>query len=550
MKRLRVRRHAAAALAALTLAAGCAYHTLPLTEPAAKVEPAASIPEPGKREVGAWWAFTEASFFYPAKRFFDLPLRLRRALGLEQRALDIDAFGEVPDSNWFVNRNTRRALSPEEIERGPGEPPAPGPWRVVAGKQGGIQPGFTIEDAAGRRYIMKLDVADYPEMATSAEVISDHLYWAAGYYVPGASIVYFGRQQLTLDPRATYVTKDGFTRPLTPEALEGILCEAPRTRQGQWRAAAVNYVEGRLKGPFSYLGTRPDDPNDTIPHQHRRELRALLVISSFLNNIDMIQTNTLDSYVTEGGKSYLKHHLIDFGTSLGSYAFIHMPRRAGHEHAVDWGAIGRRLVSLGAYSPAWEGAQMDISAATGYLDLGRFEPARWRPEYPNPTFDHLTAEDGFWGARVVMSFTDEQIRAAVRAARLSDPQAEGYLVRSLRLRRDEVGRYWFAQVSPLTSFELRGPAGGETLTFRDLAADCGLADPAETAYELSLPGHEAALTRQPSLDLNSLAGLPESGRFALEVSALREGRRLPPVRVRLERDAAGCHLLGLEHEAP
>ena len=37
----------------------------------------------------------------------------------------------------------------------------------------------------------------------------------------------------------------------------------------------------------------------------------------------------------------------------------------------------------------------------------------------------MTEEDAFWAARIVMAFTDEQIRAIVKAGRLSDPKAEG-----------------------------------------------------------------------------------------------------------------------------
>ncbi len=532
------------------LLAGCAYSTLPLREPVPKLEPPASVPEPAEREVGAWWAFTKANFFYPAKWLFDVPLHLRWAVGDPQRALDIDAFGEVPDSNWFTNRNQRCQLSLEEMERGAAIPPAPGVWTVTSGKKRGIQPGFNVEDSAGNKYIFKMDVSDYPEMATSAEVIADRFYHAAGYNVPGVSIVYFGRDRLRIAPGATYVTDDGFTLPLTPEALDGILDKAPRTCQGLFRAAAVGYIGGKLKGPFTFLGIRGDDMNDTIAHQHRRELRALLIISSFLNNPDLIQSNALDSYVTEGGKSYLKHYLIDFGTSLGSYAFIYKPRRTGHEYALDWREIAKSLFSLGIYTRPYEGEPMVIRPFVGFIDQALFDPGDWRPEYPNPAFAYLTVEDAFWGAQIVTSFSDEQIRAAVRSARLSYPEAADYLVGVLISRRDAIGRHWFAQVSPLTAFEVVGPPGAQVLRFRDLAVECRYAPP--SAYEVRVAGKAAAglPAGVDGLALNGLSGLPALGEpFELELSALRpEGERLPPVRLRMRQDASGFSLLSVEHE--
>ena len=65
------------------------------------------------------------------------------------------------------------------------------------------------------------------------------------------------------------------------------------------------------------MGLRSDDPNDLIPHEHRRELRGLRVIASWINHWDLKEMNTLDMYVEEGGRKFLRHYLIDFGSSLG-----------------------------------------------------------------------------------------------------------------------------------------------------------------------------------------------------------------------------------------
>ena len=53
-------------------------------------------------------------------------------------------------------------------------------------------------------------------------------------------------------------------------------------------------LPGKPLGGFRYYGTRPDDPNDIIDHEHRRELRALQVFGAWTNLVDMKAGNTLD----------------------------------------------------------------------------------------------------------------------------------------------------------------------------------------------------------------------------------------------------------------
>ena len=77
---------------------------------------------------------------------------------------------------------------------------------------------------------------------------------------------------------------------------------------------------GRPVGGFRYYGTRPDDPNDVVPHEHRRELRALKVFGAWTNLVDMKAGNTLDAVVTENGRSVVRHYLQDVGSTFGTGA--------------------------------------------------------------------------------------------------------------------------------------------------------------------------------------------------------------------------------------
>ena len=110
-----------------------------------------------------------------------------------------------------------------------------------------------------------------------------------------------------------------------------------------------------------------------------------------------------------------------------------------------------------------------------------FEPSAWKPEYPNPAFDNMRADDAFWGARLVANFSDDTIRAIVARAQYSEPGAADHIVRTLITRRDKVLRTWLTGINPLTDARL--DAAGR-LTFGNAAVAAGVAS-APTAYHLT-----------------------------------------------------------------
>jgi hypothetical protein len=395
------------------------------------------------------------------------------------RARNVNTLGDPMDGAWYVRRHFWRRMTIEELRRGAGGAAPPVfPWTVVAAKGEGITPGFTVIDATKRRFFIKLDPASNPEMMTAAEVVSARFFHALGYHVADEYIVEFDPKDLRIQDRLTFVNQHGIERPFTPRNLTELLLKAPRLPGGRYRAVASLALEGQPLGPFRWFGTRADDPNDTIPHEHRRELRAAHVFFAWLAHDDSRAINTLDTLVMRGGKTHIRHHLLDFGSTLGSGSDKPNSPRSGAYH-FSWRESAVQIASLGFAVPYWAKARYPRFPSIGLFESEVFDPEKWLPEYPNPALLNRLPDDEFWAAKQVMHFTDEEIRAIVRTGRLSDPAAEDYLVRCLIERRDKIGRAYFRKVLPIDRFALRG---GE-LVFEDLAATHALPSPAP--YEIS-----------------------------------------------------------------
>ena len=211
---------------------------------------------------------------------------------------------------------------------------------------------------------------------------------------------------------------------------------------GRYRAVASKFLSGKPLGEFRYEGRRPDDPDDLIPHELRRELRGLWTVNAWLNHDDCSARNTLDMWVTESGRSFVRHHLIDFSGTLGAQSITKHSYRSGHENLVDYGVALQNIASFGLMRTPWEHAVDPQMPSVGFIDSKTFDPSTWRPFLPNPAFDEKTERDIRWGARIVAGFDEPLIRAAVHAGQLSDPRAEEYLVRVLLERRDMLVRRW------------------------------------------------------------------------------------------------------------
>jgi hypothetical protein len=400
------------------------------------------------------------------------------------RAANVNTIDEVPDSSWFVNRIGQRTLSTADIVRGPDrfDSISLDGWTVSGGKSSGLQPGFRMTDPSGHLYQIEFDPPSNPEMATGAEIIGTAFYHAFGYHTVDVYLADLDPAKIEIGPKARITDPlVGERRTMTRRDVDDVLGRAARMPNGRYRVLVSRFADGAPLGNFRYYGTRPDDPNDIVPHEDRRELRAARVFGAWLNHDDSRGVNSLDMLQTDGGHRYVKHYMFDFGSIMGSGTVFAQRHRAGNEYIVDWAPGWLTLATLGLYTRDWLHIDYpDVPPSVGRFEGRSFDPLSWRPEYPNIAFDNMRADDAFWAARIVSRFSDAAIRAIVSKARYSDPRATDYITATLIERRNKVLKTWLTAANPLVDFAL-GSDG--VLTFTNAAVAAGVATPA-TEYRV------------------------------------------------------------------
>src|SRR5262249_25860372 len=112
-----------------------------------------------------------------------------------------------------------------------------------------------------------------------------------------------------------------------------------------------------------------------------------------------------------------------------------------------------------------------------------FDPDAFRTNQRIPSHMRMTERDAYWGAKIVTSFSDEQISALVATARLTDADGR-YIEHALRVRRDIIGRRYLR-----ASAAVENPAvspDGTRICFQDLAIARGYAQAAEVRYQVAV----------------------------------------------------------------
>jgi hypothetical protein len=490
--------------------------------------------------------------------FYDLSYNLfatSRRQPSNIHARNVNTIDEVPDSSWFTNRILPRRVALEEIVRGPnvGPPPDPSQWVLVNEKRSGFSPGFTARDARGDTWFLSFDPPGSSEGATAAAVVATKLFWTLGFNQIESFITIVDPRKLTIDPGARMRRPNGSRTPFTQHDLDAVFERSARHPDGTYRAVAGRLLPGTILGPFRYEGTRPDDPNDIIDHEHRRELRALRVFGAWTNLTDLKAGNTLDTLLVENGRSVVRHYLQDVGSTFGMGANGPHDWDEGFEYYYDAGASRRRLFSLGLALSPWQTARYETYPSVGRFESEAFDPTTWKPHAPTAAYMEMLPDDAFWAARRVAAFDDELIRAAVRTGQFSDPAAEAYLGAVLGRRRDRIARTYLTAVNPLVNPRL-SPDGH--LTFDDAAVAAGVGDaPASYRVMWSRFDNETGVAK-PLSETRGAAGvlrtgdLPTAAGTFVQIDVSAEAGGAPgwrnPIHLHFRRTVEGWTLVGLD----
>ena len=437
--------------------AGCgsSVRRFPIREPMlADPDSTPFLPRPKEYKAPEIWDTVDNILFRP----------LVDVLAVRQtpRAKNVNSLDEVPDSAWLHSRIDEVSGNIAAFVRGACSetPPDPkGPWTVVSGKPDGANPGFQVKDATGQRYFFKPDGGRGQERQSIADLIGTRVHHAAGFNTACTRVIYIHPSAFTISPKAKAENFVGDKVPFTPEMLKKALDYGMTNAEGSVRGGLSQFLPGTPLGPWVDFGVRPDDPNDVIPHENRRELRGTYIFGAWLSHYDAREQNSMDMWEgAEGKPGFVKHYQLDFGDCLGSLSdWDRVSRRRGHAYEVDWPVAFVELVTFGLLPRLWRDPHLSPAGLTlGYFTADQFEPDNYRTAYPFGPYARVTEADAAWGARILARITPEMVHALIASANLSNKVMERELEIALLGRREKLLRRYLTRLSPLARPRIDG----------------------------------------------------------------------------------------------
>jgi len=482
-------------------------------------------------------------------------------------AENVNSLDEVPDSSWYTNRHAKNRMPIEALASGANFDGPPDPdvdWWVFRGKSQGVTPGFWVETEDGARFVIKFDPVAVPELATAAETIASKIFYALGYNVPQNYIAHVNPERFKIKTDTMVEDSFGDMVRLTDFGLRRMLASVPRLPDGTVRVTASKFIEGSPLGPFRYYGTRTDDPNDVILHENRRELRGLRLFAAWTNHDDTRAHNTHNSWVEKDGRHFVRHYLMDFGSTFGSGSVHIQLGYLGFNFSIPMTAMKRNAAGFGVTVPTYRKVtwpEFPKFQAVGRWESEWFEPKEWKDDYPNPAFVRMTARDAFWAAKILMKFTPEELMAIVKTGQYSEQHNTDYFHEILVERQQRCGKWGIELLNPLDEFRVEG----EELHFTNLSEQYEFTTKGSTRYQVFwhhfdnetqkiVTSSGPVVVSQPSSSITVRASSSSDRETLLlaEIHSLNENHPnwTLGINVYLRPTGSGYEVVGIERESP
>lgn len=450
-------------------------------------------------------------------------------------ARDVNAVDEVPRSSWLDPPHGGQVAF--DTADGPPVPPLR-IHRTQPAREPSDLPVLAVRDARGLAYELRFDPPDRPAMRTGAAVAASRLVRLLGYRVPEVTLVSVREGDFAAKP---------------PLRANDALAAALTAGSGALRAVAVRWPIGIDLGPTSPSASRPDDPNDRVPHPDRRTLRALGIIGAWLAIGRFDGRMLRDAYVGPPGRGHVRHYLAGLDGALGADDVVRARRASPSDEDDDGDDVSpwRRFYTLGLYRPPKRIPTQTEHPALGAIDE-RVDPADHKLRVPFEPLDRARPDDVYWAAKRIASIGADAIASAVAAAELGDAVASARLVAILRARRQALVAHGFAGVTPLEAPRLEAGA----LILRDAAAGLGIARVAAARHEATWVDEEgrtvataAVTTRGDAVRVAIPQGLLDARDYAIAriVAVRAEGPAPRACEVHVTGSASRPRIVALRH---
>lgn len=356
------------------------------------------------------------------------------------RSQDVNSYDQVPASTWWTPRLGVKNISPAELVRGPEDKGPPQlPITILKVKTKGNSPGFIIQDARGFKYIIKFDLSDYPALESTANFVANRLFWGFGYFVPEDHPFHF--------PSAHNDIILG--KGVSQDDVDQVLIFSHVEDDGRYPSVASLFIEGEILGPIPQKGTRKNDPNDKIPNENRRSLRALKMFCAWLNNSGMRSDNSLDVYVGSAGQGHTLHYILDFGETFGNHGLEKGRPWDGFERFFDFGDLTRNFFNFGFPLKKWEKINKPEHPSLGSFESIQFDPAQWKSSVQFLPMEKSQPDDDYWASKIIAAIRPEHLSALFGAVNHPDSEYIKLVNNILLHRREKILNYAFSRVSPL-----------------------------------------------------------------------------------------------------